>query len=333
VSEIVWTETMEASWQPSADDTRTLAYSIIVCTYNRAHLLRACFEAIVREMARTIEEGELILVDNASNDFTREVFSSLQSEVGGILRLKYCYEPELGLSIARNHGVTSALGDILVFVDDDAIVLEGWLQNCLAAFRNYPGADAVGGEVRPRASVPVPDWLVPPLTSLYSIFSLGGSKIRPFRGKALPVGANMAFRRLVFDVRQFSRELGRTGANLMSNEEGEIFLAIRQGGKDILYVPSMRVEHIIDPERLTEDWVMARSYFGGVSQARMQLGTRRFLFDIVINSAKVLWLLLSRPFVRSSLKWLVWRCRMRKAIGFFDEAFARLVRSFRRIAP
>ena len=297
---------------------RPCRYSVIVCTHNRAGLLRACLQSITQEMMATTQVGELILVDNASTDSTPEVYVSIR-DASDRLSLRYFYVPELGLSIARNRGVSSADGEILIFVDDDAIVAKGWLDSCLKAFGDHPQADAVGGQVVPRPSVPMPEWLVSPLTGLYSIVDLGGNDVRPFRGKVLPVGANMAMRRSVFASRQFSHKLGRTGTNLVSGEEAEIFLAIRQRGKEILYVPSMRVDHFIDTDRLTEDWAVRRSYFAGVSQARLRLGPWRFIVDFATHCIRALWLVVSRPVARTPFKQLVWHCRAQKTIGFFNE--------------
>jgi glucosyl-dolichyl phosphate glucuronosyltransferase len=300
-------------------------YSIIVCTHNRANLLRASLQAITKEMMSTRHVGELIVVDNGSTDSTYDIYTSTQDSSDGLC-LKYFYVPELGLSIARNRGVNSAEGEILIFVDDDAVVAEGWLESCLKAFRDHPQAEAVGGQVVPQSSVPLPEWLVPPLTGLYSIIDLDGDDVRPFRGKGLPVGANMALRRSVFAYRHFSPTLGRIGTSLVSGEEAEILLAIRQRGKEILYVPSMRVEHFIDADRLTEDWAVRRSYFAGLSQARLQLGRLQFGVDFATHCFRGLWLLISRPLARSSFERLVWRCRIQKTIGFFDETARQLAR-------
>ena len=302
----------------------TRVYSIIVCTLNRAPLLRLCLEAILAEMGRTKEQGELLVVDNGSADDTPGIVAALQARAPHHIHFSYLVERRPGLSVARNHGLKHAKGDILIFVDDDAIVQRGWLTSCLDVFERHPDAAAVGGEILPRSDKPIPDWLRPPITGVYSIISLGGDHTRPFPNRGLPVGANMAFRRAALTARQFSENLGRTGSNLISHEEGEIFISIQQRGEKILYVPAMRVVHIIDPERLTQAWAMKRSYFEGVSKARMNLGWQRATYEFVLHCVKVFWLLATLPLTRSEFRRLVWHCRMRKSIGFFAERMAQL---------
>ena len=97
-------------------------YSIIVCTLNRAPLLRLCLEAILAEMGRTKEQGELLVVDNGSADDTPVIVAALQERAPHHIRFNYLVERRPGLSVARNHGLKHANGDILIFVDDDAIV-------------------------------------------------------------------------------------------------------------------------------------------------------------------------------------------------------------------
>jgi glucosyl-dolichyl phosphate glucuronosyltransferase len=302
----------------------TRAYSIIVCTWNRAQLLGICLGAILAEMARTTEQGELLVVDNGSTDDTPSAVAALQERAPRHIPFSYLIERRPGLSIARNRGLKHATGNILIFVDDDAIVARGWLRSCLNAFERNPDAAAVGGEILPLSKRPIPDWLKPPITGVYSIISLGGDHIRPFPSPSLPVGANMAFRRAALTARQFSENLGRTGSNLISHEEGEIFIAIQQRGEKILYVPAMRVEHVIDPERMTPAWAIKRSYFEGVSKARMTLGWRRATYELALHCVKVFWLLATLPLTRSEFQKLLWQCRMRKSIGFFAERAAQL---------
>jgi glycosyltransferase involved in cell wall biosynthesis len=315
------------TYRPSQDRgsaATTCAYSVIVCTWNRVQLLSLSLEAILAEMGRTTKHGELLVVDNGSTDDTSSTVAALQERAPHHIRFSYLVERRPGLSVARNHGLKRAKGDILVFVDDDAIVERGWLSSCLDAFERHPDAAAIGGEILPRSDKPIPDWLKPPITGVYSIISLGGDHTRPFPNRCLPVGANMAFRRAALTGRQFSEHLGRTGTNLISHEEGEIFIAIQQSGAKVLYVPAMRVVHVIDPERLTQAWAMKRSYFEGVSKARMNLGWRRAMYEFVLHCVKVLWLLATLPLTRSEFQKLLWHCRMRKSIGFFAERAAQL---------
>lgn len=88
--------------------------SAIVSTYDRAELLRAMLESLCRQ---TLERDafEVVLVDDGSQDATREVGLSFRSR----LPLRYSYQRNAGLAAARNHGVFMARGEVLLFLDDD----------------------------------------------------------------------------------------------------------------------------------------------------------------------------------------------------------------------
>jgi glycosyltransferase involved in cell wall biosynthesis len=60
---------------------------------------------------------EVIVVDNASDDDTRQVAQIEENRLG--INLRVVNEPQLGISSARNRGIESATGDVIIFIDDD----------------------------------------------------------------------------------------------------------------------------------------------------------------------------------------------------------------------
>jgi glucosyl-dolichyl phosphate glucuronosyltransferase len=319
--------------------TRLLAYSIIICTCNRAGILAECLKAVFADACSVPERGEILVVDNASGDRTQDVVAELRCAAAfGNPIVRYAFEPAPGLARARNRGVDETTGAILAFIDDDAIVHSGWLLSCLDAFASRPDAAALGGEILPRSAAAFPDWFRPPLTKVYSVMSLGEQpdktsrlgggrnrlcsaplRVRPYPGEEHPLGANMAFRREVFASRRFSLRLGRTSRDLMGSEETEIFFALRRQGRAILYVPGMRVDHEIAAERLSESWVVRRYWFDGVCRARLGFGWRQSTKDAALMAAKLSWLAVLRPWLRKPFDRLLSRCRMAKCLGFFSE--------------
>ncbi len=301
-----------------------VAYSVIICTRNRADFVAKCLRTAIQEGERLDCGGEIIMVDNASTDETRSIFDKIAAERSNDkLRIRYQFEPEPGLSLARNRGVAQARGDILIFLDDDAVPQRGWLSCCLTTFDRHPAAMALGGKIEPLMDIPPPEWFRPPLTSVYTITDLIGDQVRPFPGRDHPLGANMAFRKSVFQKFCFSESLGRSGADLMSGEEKEICALIRRAGGEILYAPGMRVGHFIHPERLAESWAMERYYFEGVSLARLKLGRRAQAMMAGEMGFKIVALFFTRVFARSQFRRLLWQCRMHKSIGYFSQLIHR----------
>lgn len=308
----------ETQPSPSAVPSRC-AYSILICTHNRAEILPDCLNGTLCEAISVDQAGEVLLIDNASTDNTRDIFQSIDASCWHHGQLRYVFEAKPGLCIARNRGIEAASGDIIIFLDDDAIPARGWLMACLTAFATYPQALAVGGKIAPLVEGPTPEWFRPPLTHIYTVMDLGGAEMRPFPRGGHPFGANMAFRREVFGTRRFSEELGRRGNSLMSGEEAELCASIESEGGQIIYAPRMEVDHLIHPSRLTKAWVRERYWYDGISRAAMHLGWRAHAVMTLDMGAKLLLFALGRPLLRSDARRLLWNCRILKCRGYFSE--------------
>ncbi len=86
--------------------------SIIIPTYNRENTLKATIDSVLKQSANN---WELIIVDDGSRDDTKRVIENyLQDE-----RIKYYFQPNSGVSSARNAGVELSTGNYLIFLDSD----------------------------------------------------------------------------------------------------------------------------------------------------------------------------------------------------------------------
>ena len=106
------------------------AVSVIIPTYNRRELVR---EAIASVLAQTYSDVELIVVDDGSDDGTAEV-------VQEFARVRYVYQPNRGVSAARNHGVALSSGALLAFLDSDDLWQPRKLESQVAFFTAHPQA-------------------------------------------------------------------------------------------------------------------------------------------------------------------------------------------------
>ena len=90
--------------------------SVIVITYKRLEVLKETINSLLLEQN---DFEELILVDNCSQDGTLEYGQQLEIKQK---KVKFYSLPENGgVAAGRNFAVQQALGDILVFIDDDAV--------------------------------------------------------------------------------------------------------------------------------------------------------------------------------------------------------------------
>lgn len=239
--------------------------SIIICTFNRSELLKATLLACDK-LAHDINV-EVIVVDNNSTDDTEQVVKEwINMSKNSSLKKVYLFEKRQGLSYARNTGVAKAKGQIIAFLDDDAIPCEHWARVIYEAFEKYPDALALGGKILPNFEIDRPEWLRPELDQYISIMNLG-EKDKEYQSLGFPYGVNMAFRSKVFSTLSFATDLGRKGGSLLSGEETELFMKIAQQGK-IYYIAKMCVVHFIPKERLTQEWFLSRAYAQGVTEVR-----------------------------------------------------------------
>jgi glucosyl-dolichyl phosphate glucuronosyltransferase len=132
--------------------------SVLICTFNRAELLRQTLCAL---RAGTMPPGcdvEIIVVDNNSRDHTPLVLRQMASEPG--IPIRHAVERQQGKSFALNHGLTLARGDVIALTDDDVMPSAEWLAGIVDAFRREPLVFVLG-KVLPRWGVlPPPELLM-----------------------------------------------------------------------------------------------------------------------------------------------------------------------------
>src|ERR1700730_5420887 len=101
--------------------------SVIICTYNRAESLRRTLAALQSQRTAPGLTWELVLVDNNSNDRTREVVEAFKASSD--ISTVYVFEGRQGKSIAQNTGLDVAVGELLAFTDDDCRPEPTWIQD------------------------------------------------------------------------------------------------------------------------------------------------------------------------------------------------------------
>ena len=100
---------------------------------NGAKHIRAQLEAL--ELQRYAGPWEVVVVDNGSADGTPDVVREAQASMPNLVLVE---EPKRGIGRARNRGVEASSGDLLLFVDADDVVGEGWLARMAAALADHP---------------------------------------------------------------------------------------------------------------------------------------------------------------------------------------------------
>jgi glycosyltransferase involved in cell wall biosynthesis len=196
--------------------------SVVVASYNGERTLKACLDSLTR---LNYPDYEVILVDDGSTDTTRQV-AFLHTSVR-----YFRHEKNLGLSVARNTGISAATGEVIAFTDADCRADEDWLY--------YLVGDLIAGDF---AGVGGPNLLPPEDSAIAAavMASPGGPAhvmLTDRRAEHIP-GCNMAFLKSVLvEVGGFDPIFRKAG------DDVDICWRVAQAGHQIGFSPSAFVWH------------------------------------------------------------------------------------------
>ena len=113
--------------------------SFVIPAYNEEAYLPACLESIVAQ-TKDLEGVEIIVVNNASSDRTREVALTFPG-------VKVVDETRKGLTFARQAGFTASSGELIANVDSDSRLTPGWVETVLREFDQQKKLVALSGPI------------------------------------------------------------------------------------------------------------------------------------------------------------------------------------------
>lgn len=232
-------------------------FSVVVSTYtlSRWQILQEGISALRDQTHRPHEI--LVVVDHQAAVLERA------AELPDTVALASTEAP--GLAGCRNTGTRAATGSVVAFIDDDAVPAPDWLER-LAQPYEEDAVVAVGGGVIPDWAVSQPAWFPPEFNWVV------GCSYRGLPEATAPVrnliGANMSFRREVFDRLEFFSGLGHANGRPLGGEETDFCIRLAEAfpGRQIIYEPQARVRHFVPPDRARFGYFVGRCYNEGVSK-------------------------------------------------------------------
>ena len=310
---------------PTRAQTMTnLDVSIVVCTYNRADMLRDALESLAQLETSGEFTYEVVVVDNASTDETSAVIATAAERCK--LPIRSVIENKRGVAHARNRGVREARGQWIAFFDDDQLADHLWLVQ-LKNTANAMGARCVGGAVRLR----LPDGIDRALTPLCRMLlgeSVGLDTPQRYDLKVTPGTGNLMLHRSVFDeVGLFDESFNQGG------EDTDLFVRIHTAGIEAWYTPAAVVHHVIPMERLTDEYLISisRQMVNGLPRIERQ-HWGRLLFPLILAAR------IGRAMLWTTPQYLFWagangnheaklsaRCRLAIAAAYTRAAASLLV--------
>lgn len=245
--------------EPMSDQITNLSVSVVLCTHNpRMQYLNRTLDSL-RAQSLPLSQWEMIVVDNASEASVAQQVSLVWHP-----RSRVLVEKQLGLTAARRAGIHASSGSILVFVDDDNLLANNYLERVVALFREYPTLGVCGGRIDPEFEDTPPMWTRPywGLLAIREIEADSMGRLSDDPG-ILPCGAGMAIRGSVafeyagiLDRDPDGLALDRRGEVLTSCGDTEIALVAHRSGFDTGVFRSLHVVHIIPASRLTEFYLL-----------------------------------------------------------------------------
>jgi len=272
-------------------------FSVVVCTYNRSHNLPSCIQALAAQEGSERIQWEVLVVDNNSTDDTAATVERLRSKHR--IGIRYTFEPQQGLSNARNCGVRQTVATHVIFIDDDIHVCPFWLRSYAEVFAQY-SCYAAGGPIRVVSPKALPAWIRPDMMGFLGQLDYGHAPCELDGITRYPFGGNMAFhRRALQHIGDFDPNLGRRGSvespdALFKGEETAYFRAAAEAGFAIWYTPGAEVLHRILPYQLERRFFLKIHYNQGYKavlqspppEGRMFMGTPLYLYNQILRSVR-----------------------------------------------
>lgn len=231
----------------------TIPISVIITTYQRQKQLREAIKSVLRQ---SIHAGqfEVIIVNNDPTDhgFKASVDEFIhESDRGNEIDIQVIDCPVQGLSAARNAALVLARGEIVCFLDDDAIAEKNWLCEIQSAYEQDKLAGVVGGQIILNPPTQKPKILKPGLERFWSEFITDNQEYTLTKtDREYPWGANWSARRqALLEIGGFRLSYGRKGNDFSGGEEIIAASLIHRSGFNVGIMPSAVVFHEPVPSR------------------------------------------------------------------------------------
>lgn len=235
--------------------------SVVICTYS-PDMFDAFTDSVESVLEQTYDDIELVLVV----DGNQRLYERVVDTYGGLENVDtHLNEENVGLSKSRNRGAELATGDVIAFLDDDAVADEQWIEELVAVYEEE-NAIAVGGKMVGNWVAGKPSFLPEEFYWLVGVthrgFAEPGEEVRN------TFGSNISFRREVFDeIGGFDPELGRRGSLNIQAEETIFCVRMRERyGRGVVYNPDAVVAHKVFDYRTDPKWLLERAFWQGYSK-------------------------------------------------------------------
>lgn len=243
--------------------------SVIVCTHSLDNF-QNLIDAVDSLLNQTHKELEIIIVVDGNQELYERIGKVYDAQ--GNVKIMVT-EESLGAFGAGNVGVKAAQGDVIAFLDDDAVSEKRWIESLVDTYEKSD-AISVGGKVLPVWVSGKPDYFPEELYWLVGVTEDSFLEREDVVEVRNTFGVNMSFKREVFEkIGLFNEKLGfaKRGTSYMQGAEPEFALRMKNKlGQGVIYNPEAIVYHKIPPSKAKPRILIRRSFYQGYSKALLR---------------------------------------------------------------
>ncbi len=250
-----------------------MTITVAIPTYNGAQRLPLVLEKLKQQTGVENISWEVIIIDNNSNDDTAKIIQEYQENNFLPVSLKYYFEPQQGISFARQRAVKEAEGEFIAFIDDDNLPYPNWLIEAVNFAKKSPKIGAYNGQIYGKYESKPPenfDKIEPHLA-----IRKHGEKPLLFEPEnlILPPGAGLVVRKKAWleSVPQNPKFTGIIGNIRVSGEDYEVLLHLHKAGWEIWYNPAQKIEHYIPTSRLEKKYLLSVAMGNGLATCPLRM--------------------------------------------------------------
>lgn len=275
--------------------------SVIVCCYNSSNRLPETIHYLSRQAVPPHINWEIIIVNNASTDNTKETAQVEWNKHNSKVDFKIIDQPIAGLQAAREKGIEASNYEYLLFCDDDNWLSVSYINTAYEIMSSDDKIGILGGLSEPFFEQRPPKWFEENKFS----FAVGKQAEKSGEIKGSVYGAGMILRKSAWMElinHGFSFNLsGRKGKKLTAGEDSEMCYAIRFMNLKVMYDERLKLQHFMPASRV--DWKVLRKMFQGFGAQNICL--IQYYYALANEEPKELYMKSWKKRAYNTLSWFI----------------------------
>lgn len=240
--------------------------SVVICTYS-LDMYEHFTQAVDSVLSQTYEDLEVVVVVDGNDELASHVEDDYGTRDDLVI---HANDENVGLLKSRNTGAEVASGDVVAFMDDDAVADERWIEELVDIYDEHD-VEAAGGRMTPIWVSGRPSFLPEEFYWLVGVTHRGFGDEGEVRNT---FGSNISFRRDAFrELGGFDTQIGgRKGDKNLQGGETELCARLRSElGGSLYYNPDAEVGHKVFEYRTSFAWLIRRAFWQGYSKRAMEM--------------------------------------------------------------